>query len=226
MELAEKGLIAVLAWEVDEDMNSFIALHQTRLGGSVMSEVAQDRSASSRTNATPAPAVSAPVSQYPSGTLHPGSMEREPTPSIHSIQSRHSFSSSRQHNNTGGGPSSSSGGGGGGGFLSKLKPKLNRARSSSQSNSYGNLDASSSQPTTASRYNTQQTSSDRDTLTQRDDETESLSARALSQDGSDYTPSTTSSAKKRHSILPGLMRRRSVSTKPAASSAAPIRQNL
>lgn len=201
MELAERGLVSVFGWEVDEDMNLFLASEGNR-----RAPVAGEASlSSSRNSQLPPPPVDEPAYAAPpieqnnrqvAPALAPdsflGTPERERAPSIHSQQSRTGKS---------GGLFSS--------LTKKLKPGMSRNRSSSQSNSYGNLNNPSS--ASPARQTAQ------DYRPPADDESENLDTRAMSSDSNDY-PSSQSS--KRSSFLPGMMRRKnSVSKNP------PPRQN-
>ena len=227
MEMAERGLVSILSWEIDEEVNGFLAAEGNRraTGSEGASLSASTTRASEMGQVQPSYSAPPPSQQQqapisadrqvapafaPSTFL--GAPEREATPSIHSVQSRNSHSGK-----SGGGLFSS--------FKKKVKPGLNRNRSSSHgNNTYGNLDSSRNIPTRQMSQHPQDTSDGSSSYRgPREDETEALSTRAMSTDSTDYPASTTSNSNKRSSFLPGMLRRKNSVSKQ--SSPAPIRTN-
>lgn len=182
MEMAERGLVSILSWEIEEDVNAFLASEGNRRAtGSDGAGLSNSQGRPSEMGQVEPAYTSPPQSAVserqqiapalaPSTFLAPA--ERESTPSIHSVQSRNSHSGKSS-----GGLFSS--------FKSKLKPGLNRNRSSSHGNSsYGNLDSSRQTPNRPEMAENSYRPS-------REDDTENLSNRAMSSDSTDYPASTT-----------------------------------
>ena len=222
MELAERGLNAVFAWEIEEDMQAFVNVEGGRKAMQV-DGMENDVSAPSRSRAgefgqtsasdgRPSIQVSTPAQ---STEIPRQSRDVEPAPSIHSVQS-------------------SSRGGGSSSFFSKMKPSLNRKRSSSHPNAYGNLEnpppsfqqQSNNQSLTPNARHANRnlvgsgtTASDDASVSDlgREDETEALAAPPTASNGAAYSSSTPTKSK-RDSFIPSLMRRRSTATKESASN--------